>query len=361
MLDGLPQCMPEPALPGAPIQYALLGCATPVLGIDGKVCQAALPRDNCCPPSLCQIDECGLICNLINTLPRGPLWDRAKIEALQAVSADCGGSLTLPCHSIVSHSVYAGKKLYNLLMDALWPALRESSPYSAYDTLDDWLVRLGWQDCFDCACRSPDIAGLSPLEVIYTGEITPTPGPCDGTMTIGSPDAVCPPTLGDIRHCFTITYPDDLACAVKRATAIALHRLSMGVVKNVDSINFVIAELGARIVPGTVTEADIDCDLGADGTGTDMLPDCANNFKQKRASFTLEKTSEFLTRCFKDLCYPNVPPSHPPLPAYYDATVTIPGDPGPSVLRVYPGMLAAECIVRSLMPPGARISLIRGY
>ena len=121
-----------------------------VLGIDGRAPKGELPPDGCCPPKLCHIDPCGLACNFVNALPRGPLWDLDKATAL---ASGCAEPLQGNIGPVVRHAIYAAKRLHATLMSALWPALRESDPATAYDTLDEWLDRCGGCDSGDGAAR----------------------------------------------------------------------------------------------------------------------------------------------------------------------------------------------------------------
>ena len=52
------------------------------------------------------------------------------------------------CPSLVLHAIYTVLKLRGVVHGALWPAFRESNPYTAVTTLDYHLERLQWEDCY---------------------------------------------------------------------------------------------------------------------------------------------------------------------------------------------------------------------
>ena len=266
------------------------------LGIDGLAPSAILSDPTCCPPSLCQIDACALACNFVHSLPSGPLWDKAKRTALAKLS--CAEPITFDetCTSIVAYAGQAGLHLHMLLREALWPAIRESHPATAFDTLDDWLDRLGWQDCFRCACDCIDYdrgEGRPPYELIQS----------DGR-------SICCPSEA----------PEGLTQAVKKNIVIALWRLRLGIIANLDSINFVIEPLGAHLAPDPETE---------DGC---CVP-----------AFILSPISDSIAAACLIEC-PRGEPC-PAVQAYWLLNCDGAGDDR----RIYPGILAAECIVRSIL------------
>lgn len=271
----------------------------------------------CCPPTLCNVGVCELMCNFIHQLPTGPMWDEAKQNAfafvqtctdigdLQPTGCIEGDQL---CTHIIKHAMYSARKLHMWLHQGLGPSLQESNPYTATRTLDDWLERLGWEDCYDTACRSPYLGNLTPYEIM--GECGPI---------------YCPPTC-----------PDELVNAIKHGTVVALHRLSKGIVKNESSINFVISSLGARVdisqvacVPGYKPRTCECCELHiavtptSDTIITAPSVNCDTPRRQIQAWCSTEECS-------------NIPGVYKP---------KIAGMPD----EIYPGVLAAECIVRSLL------------
>jgi hypothetical protein len=271
----------------------------PILaGLDGPEDTAPLIADDCCPPDLCEIDVCTLACALVADLPTGPLWDIPKRTVLTRLRLGEADTPPGECTSIVTYAVTAARHLHYALQTALWTTLRESDPFTAVDTLDDWLERLGWQDCFRCACGCVDLdAGetLAPYELLQP----------DGTT-------ICCPSAA----------PVGLSEAVKRATVIALWRLRLGIIPNLDSINFVIASLGAKLVPA-VAQAAACCRPGLD----------------------LISTAETLPGVAYAPCPRDGSAEPDPVKAWWTLSCDGQGDGR----RIYPGLLAAECIVRSIL------------
>lgn len=277
-----------------------LDYSSPWPGIDGPVMVARLSDAACCPPTICEIDLCALACSFVHDLPSGPLWDRAKMKALNALQCGQPACDDPECGHIVLHAIYSAHKLRALLLSGVWPQLREANPATAYDTLDDWLERLGWEDCFKCACGCVDADGgqtLPPFQLLMP----------DG-RTICCPDEA----------------PAELTRAVKKGIVLALWRLRLGIVPTLDAINFVISSLGAELVPDTQT---------------DPTPCC-------RPQFIIRPTADTLPCATLEPCpRPRELPPPCTVQAYWLLTCNGDGDNR----RIYPGVLAAECIVRSIL------------
>lgn len=270
-------------------------------GADGCVEQGSLASDGCCPETICSINPNGLACAYVNLLPNGPLWDEPKRTALERYSID---SEVPPvedqgCLSLVAYAVYSSRVLYDLLQNALWPALREADPATAVTTQDEWLARLGWQDCFATQCRSVLLGTLTPYEIM--GECGPV---------------FCP-----------VATPPDLESAVKRGIILSLIRSQMVSIKTLCSMNWIIEPLGASIAPRI--DPDAECCAGANVT------------------FTICKTSDVLPRVQDDLAPCGTPSSETVSAVIRLNTCERPiGMPD----EIWPGVIAAECIVRSLLP-----------
>lgn len=276
-----------------------------ILGADGITEAGVIVEGGCCPPNPCDINECGFICTFIQLLPSGPLWDRPKREALEYYSSGdtCERTVESDAASVVSHSIYTAKRLLDLIRGPLWESYRESSPETAFTTIDDWLDRLGWVDCFDGACRDKTLGCLTPYEI---------PTECGRYF--------CKPDIGD-----------DLELAVKRGIILSLTRLQMGIIDNLDSINWVIEPLGS-----VVSSVDGEC----------------NSFSIGPSSGTLPRTVELscpTTQSQRELI-------RTPLDAFYETGVC---DPVGLPEKIWPAVLAAECIVRSIMPRCQKITITR--
>jgi hypothetical protein len=290
-----------------------------VLSADGCVPAAVDYREYCCPPPLCGNDLCCTFVAFFNLLPSGPLWDYWKAQAISYFEsnedpAECPLINDPACPSLVLHAIYTVMKLRHVVHTALWPALRESNPYTAVTTLDNHLAVLQWEDWYNQHCRSVLLGEITPYE-IWT-ECGPL---------------FCPPD-----------FPPELENALKKAIATALTRANMGVIKNMCGINWIIEPLGAEIrpiYPPPVAVPPIYPPYDPDKP-------CETHFCAEDISFSICYTRDWLEGVGSgDVCETQLPP--PRVPAYWDR-----GCDKPAGLpeRIWPGVLAAECIIRSMMP-----------
>ena len=127
--------------------------------IDGAVLAGRLPPDLCCPPSVCAIDDCAFVCNFVQAaLPDGPLWEHAKHDFNTSRMPDCTAAPGAPiCPSLVGHASFVAKMTLYHIRNAIWPAVREASPFTAWTTRQYWLDRWGWSNC--CRAVVRDILG----------------------------------------------------------------------------------------------------------------------------------------------------------------------------------------------------------
>jgi hypothetical protein len=118
----------------------------------------------------------------------------------------------------------------------------------------------------------------------------------------------------------------------------------MGVIKNMCGINWIIEPLGAEIKPVEPIPPD------APPTGEKCESMCSDNVQ-----FVIGPTSDTIESVGDgDICTTQMPPER--IPAYWDRGCDKPaGLPD----RVWPGVLAAECIVRSMMPPTCPSNITR--
>ena len=313
-----------------------------MLSSDGCINVAVIDDPSCCPPPLCGNDLCCTFVAFFNLLPSGPLWDYWKAQAISYFErsddpAQCPLLQDPRCPSMVLHAIYTVLKLRHMVHYALWPAFRESNPNTAVTTLDDHLARLNWENCYASHCRSATLGVLSPLEVM--GECGPI---------------FCEPN-----------YPPEQEAALKRAVAVSLTRANMGVIKNLCGLNWIIDPLGAVLVPilvpACVDPPDPD---GVEWPDMDVpcteFPDepCPDNCEPENSGcngidgtgmrFELCPSRSYLAGVGTgDVCDTLAPP--PQVPAYFDWGCL---DDRPAGVpdRVWPGVLAAECILRSLVP-----------
>lgn len=266
-------------------------------GVDGAVQAGELPISGCCPPDPCSATVESIACNFINLLPSGPLWDEAKYRGIS-----CGGWCSTTCQtdeciSMVNYAAFIGRRLHAMLQENLWPAVREASPYTAFDTLDEWIERFNWRDCYMGTCRSVALGELTPYEIM--GECGPE---------------YCPPV-----------FSNELSILYKRGIIIALHRLRLKPIRNLAALNFILSSLFTELVPDPNWRPDDD------------EPQC----------IVVRPTTDFAPAFTKMAC-----PYESGVPDKMVKLYLTPGDGicvgGPS--RVYPLTLAAFCILRTLLP-----------
>lgn len=123
------------------------------LGVDGYQLVGTVESDfGCCAPKLCDMDPCSIACSMVSLLPRGPLWDKAKAQAMDRYQRSCGEITCEPaidgCTSMAAHAVYSGFRLYDMLMLTLFPALRESNPLQRAPVWTTGLKGLGGLTAF---------------------------------------------------------------------------------------------------------------------------------------------------------------------------------------------------------------------
>jgi len=229
------------------------------LGADGWQ-EVGLLSSDCCPPKLTEINVCGMMCNAVNLLPNGPLWERAKMEAMSKFNSGCFGTECracdiTDCNSMATYAAHMGRVLYDALMGSLFPALMESNPYTACTTVQDWLTRFGWESCFENICRNKALGDLALFE----------------TQT------ACGPVFTGNNKPYSL----ELTSAVNKAVLVSLARLKMKPIANLNGINWVIEPLSAKLE--TLKPIDYaDCKkprsfvLSRINNGDLQLPDCYN-------------------------------------------------------------------------------------
>lgn len=288
---------------------------------------ATLPEAECCPPDICNLDPCKLMCSFIELLPNGPLWDKAKATAMDRyrdLNDPCAGTCEpdATCATIADYAAYSGYRLHGLLQGALWPALRESRPETAVETLDSWLEMLGWENPWESLCRDPRL-GPSPLD-------------CANEPTL----AICDANFSPV---YVPQLPPALDMAVKRGIALALTRLQMSPMKNLCGINWVIEPLGAILTPSSVPSTSPCCGSGLTwvicnrGSTIESVPGlvCGSGTHEIPASF------EIPSLAFSEetgMCVPT----------------------GPDKIRIWPAVMAAQVIALSMLPTkGCSMSIVR--
>ena len=214
-------------------------------GIDGKAPSAILIGADCCPVSPCAIDDAGFICDFISqALPSGPAWDNAKLAQYDFVRDACANGMACappPCSNLVAYVSYSAARTLLHTRMALWPSVREANPLTAWTTRQNYIDMWGWKNCFLDPNRSSSLGLLTPYEIAapISCEVV---SPAQGVPTAARPPAAPARTLSPP------VVPQPLQDAITSALVIALARRALGPVPTVDVINFVIAPLGAQLV-----------------------------------------------------------------------------------------------------------------
>lgn len=313
-----------------------------MLTADGCQSVAVIDDPNCCPPPLCGNDLCCTFVAFFNLLPSGPLWDYWKTAAISYFErnddpAQCPLLENPECPSLILHAIYSVLKLRAVVHNALWPAFRESNPITAVTTIDYHLERMRWEDCYNTHCRSPSLGTLSPLEVM---------GACGPIY--------CEPQ-----------YPPEQAAALKHAIAVALTRAQMGVIKNLCGLNWILDPLGVQLLPvyyvpppgcidlpdedGVIwPDQDVPCTEVVDEPCSEDSDPCDPDAACNGMAFQICMTRDWLAGVGTgDVCDTLTPPAH--VPAWWDWGCMA-DRPAGVPDRVWPASLAAECIIRSLVP-----------
>jgi len=299
-------------------------------GVDGWVPVGSYDGDWCCVDPLCP-DPCATACAFVDLLPTGPLWDKQKAAVKAAFEdAGCAGPLDLDCPSMSAYALYASQVLQDLVQDALRPAVLGADPYFATpETLDGWLERLGWVDCFRNACRDPYLAQFSPYE-------------CTDSTANGCTEASIyyPPV-----------FPQDFEDALKAAILRSVVRLRRGVIRNLDGLNWILEPLGAAITPKTPypapVQGNLDGTCGCPENGETHCPQCWSGYVE----LEICSISATLPAADNDHCDNNPPAPVATAQPYTDCTG--------AVVTLYPSVLAAECIVRSLLTKACPNIIVR--
>lgn len=296
--------------------------ATLVNGVDGATLTGLLDDCGGCNDIPCA-DKFGYVCSFLDVLPTGPMWDLPKAEVRQVLEATGDVPVDgLGCNSMVTYAVYMGQLLHYYVTEVLGQTLREADPCTAVNTLDDWLDRTGWQDCYRNACRPDFIASISPYE---------------------SDNADC----GGTSYCAT-QFPDEFERALKHGILMAMQRFRMGVIRNLEGINFVIEPLGAQMSAVFTPEVQAyladptacECPDNTDcGCGVSCPPCWCDDitFEVTNIGDTLPGAPTADSFCG------DPPPTVAALQDYTNCTDN-------TVTQLYPGVIAAECIIRAMLP-----------
>jgi hypothetical protein len=287
------------------------------LGADGEVPLGSSSVDVCTSANGCPPNKAAMMCAMLDDLPTGPMWDEQKARVREEITA-AGGVPTggLSCLSMAAYAAYMGAWVAEVVGRGYTPYLRESAPDTAVSTLDDWLERFGWVDCYRSPCRSDYAAESSPYEYL---------------------DTTC-----NKRFYHPPSFPADYERALKYAILQSLVRLNFGVIKNVAGINWVIEPLGAKITPKY--SAPVQEWITANET-------CHACWSEE-ADFTICNVGTTLPGAPTEASFCGAAPATVAAQQTYTKKDN-------STVQLYPGVVAAQCIASSLMPVGCPSMITR--
>ena len=257
------------------------------LSPDGLVEVGSIQNDDCCLFPLSHISRDALGCAFVGLLPSGPLWDYSKEQIAQDAGIDS-------CVSMARYARFIGHRLYDLLINVLWSAIRESNPQTAVTTLPDWINKLGFVDCYG-SCRNMNLANLSPLEIMTE----------------------CGPEL-----CVT-DFGEDYTKAYQSAIIRSIERIKLVMIPpNLAAVNYVLEPLGAKIIPDHGAAPSNGCSLD-------------------KICLKLQKKVDVLPLPQEDIGAPAT---------YINSWLDLGCDrPAGLPQYIWPNLPAAECIVRSMI------------
>jgi hypothetical protein len=208
-------------------------------GLDGLAPCKILEDKECCTWDLCLIDVCGFVCNFLNYLPSGLMWDKPKEMAVNNVITECS-TICPPkrCSTLVDHARYTAMKTLLFLEKFVMPIQKETNPITAYHSIDDWLDKYGWNEICGRYCYSKQTHFKHHVSVLCLRQICPEITRYN--QMAGNAFAL---TKTPVRF----EYPKEINEIVKRGVLIALSRLSLNPILNLDSINFALSGLGVEL------------------------------------------------------------------------------------------------------------------
>lgn len=227
---------------------------SPVPTLDGYQIPGVPADQGCCPPSLCNINYCDFICSFMAYMPSGPLWDfwkRFRADQMREYGDICGmpGCEEIPaCLTIIDHAIYTAKKLLAILQDPLQTSIWESNPLTAFITREYWLSSFGWEDCFQGPSTNAELGFPTPYQAVCNKLLPQSLCAFDTTLyQMTGTGGGNPNPIVNIEALVKAACPAPLVLATQYAILIALKRMQLGVIRNIEGINFILAPLGCAI------------------------------------------------------------------------------------------------------------------
>lgn len=348
---------------------------TIVNSLDGPQALGVIPRDLCCPPSLCNIDYCGFICSFLQYLPRGPIWDywrNLKYNEIISTNGACtvGNCTDNPCVTIIDHSIYVAKKLLYILQNPLQTAIWEADPLTAFNTRDYWLSVYGYEDCFEGPTVNGVLGFPTPYQAVCNALLPHAP--CDINSTLGqmSPtiDGNQNPVI-DISALVKAACPADLLLAVKYAIVKASKRLQPGIIPTLPSMNFILEPLGVVVSSEVTGFLNQPCTMLFDCNQMSGAQDCYPNIAEITFTMTTLNSGKIasgngITRPIT--CETSRSFGNETITASYEfpgIPMPVTDDCPPGTIAgngtIYPAMMAAECLLLNMLPPNIVPTIIR--
>lgn len=347
--------------------------------IDGPAICTVIPPNNCCPPTICNLEIISFICSFFAYLPKGPLWDywrRLRVEQLAAANED---DLAYPlvtdqqtenanCLTIINYAECTARNLFYILRNPFITIVFESDPTTAFYTRQKWLDDYGWNDCFSGPSASPQLGFPTPYQAVCNALLPPSlcPSPDEYSQMTGTGDISNP--IIDIETFVKAACPPDLQAAVEHAILVSMKRNEIGVIKNADGINFILAPLKSSIT--IVNSGNVkDCQEV-------MVGDC-NQMMGNEPCVIYRPTLHIKLSHFQDtidagpgitepLTCDNIQNQPTQIPiSYYFNGIIMPEttDCPPGTLRgngvICPALMAAECILTAILPSHIRYDIER--
>lgn len=362
---------------------------TLVPALDGTQPLGVIPSDGCCPPSLCNIDYCGFICSFLQYLPKGPIWDfwrNSRYNDIINSNRSCVVSSCYdnPCLTIIDHAIYTAKKLLSILQNPLQTAIWEANPLTAFNTRQYWLETFGWEDCFEGPDAFKKLGFPTPYQAVCNALLPHDPCSIDTTLYQMSPTINGNPNpVIDISAQVKAACPPDLLLAVQYGILKALKRLEIGIIPTQESINFVLAPLGCAINIALTDPVCIDPDdcnpNQMSGTVLEcvMVSDCnqmtaSSPCAPYRPCMTVNLyivdgdlaagpgITRFLT-CETVKLFGNerIPQTYQFAGIHMPVTLDCPEGTIAGAGTIYPALMAAECILLSLIPSNLNYTIKR--
>lgn len=382
-----------------------------IVGIDGSATQA-FGEAECCPPSLCNIDPCGFICAFMEYMPRGPMWDfwkRYRASQMRNLGNLCTTQSCQDnnlCLTVIDHAIYTAKKLLEVLQNPLQTAIWEANPITAFNTRQYWLDSFGWEDCFEGPAVSKKLGFPTPYQAVCNNLLQLDPCSFSTTNSQMSPEINAPnpdqpncstdiaanqmspaiPVVNinpiiDISTQVKAACPPNLLLALQWGILRSLVKLSVGIIPNLESINDVLAPLGAGI---TISFNDMSGDCAMDcNQMSPEFPDCVvtniNDCDQMTGLTNCKPYQPCMSITLANIgtTLPAGPGITEPLRcdtqkqpkttinSYYEfpgIQIPVMGNDCPAELTIgagtiWPGTMAAACILMSVIPSNVIYSL----